>query len=898
MPVNSQIIKTKLIIPNIRPNLVSRLRLIKQIEDGVQADYKLTLVAAPAGFGKTTAVSTWVQQNQRQVAWLSLEESDDETILFWSYFLAAIRTILPGFAESTFAALTGTPPTPIKSLLPALVNELSGLNVPLVLVLDDYHVIANQEIHESVSFLLEHQPRQFHLIIATRADPLLPIARLRAQQYLTEIRIQDLRFTYEESQAFFNMVMDLGLTNREIQLLETRTEGWGVGLLLAAQSLKGREDKHEFIRNFSGSQHYILEYLVEEVLNRQTEGVRNFLLQTSILDRLCDSLCRAVTGNDSAEVTIQQLSKDNLFVIPLDQDHVWYRYHHLFADLLVNFLQKESAQEDILQLHQRASRWYQENDDFEKAIKHALNGRDYKRAADLIEYNVQQVIAHGQVRTLLGWIGAIPEKIINSHPHLRFYHAWALSLGGQHRMAERILMDAKSTFASLPNSPEYLALRGEAAALLTGIITYYNDPPRIIREAQEALKYLPDDNLISRARVFIALGTAYAYSDEIQQATQNYQKARDIALKAGNPFLGAAAIEMLAGMQIYHQGGLRGAAQNLEQILELGRTKDGSYQPFTGTAHTLLAEVNIEWNNLDAAARLLETGVGLIQKGGIQYSLTHTNCTKARLKIALGEMESALEALRDAETASKSSPLMHILIHNYACQVKFALGMGDIETASRWAKADSTVMKYEIPKNLPNYLCEVQKIALAHVFLAQGEMEKALETLNDIYIQAETAGRMRHIVEICLLKAIALKELGRSEDAFAAFENCIALAEPEGYVRLFLEAGETIVDLLKMVRGRHEEYVSELLASFDGQKVKVESDAVHRPGGEELVESLTEREMEVLRLMCEGYSNQDIADEIIVSVNTVKKHTSNIYGKLGVRNRAQAVLRAHEIELI
>lgn len=892
--MNLLIIKTKLLIPFVHPNLVPRLRLSDQIESGVQGGHKLTLVAAPAGFGKTTAVSTWVHQNDRKVAWLSLDEGDNEATVFWAHLVASIRTVFPDSVETIFSALTASPPPPVNSLLPPLVNELMGLDEPLSLVLDDYHVIENQEIHNSISFLLEHQPQQVHLVIATRADPPLAIARLRAQRCLTELRAEDLRFTDEEAGALLNEIMGLGLTTEDIKLLEARTEGWGVGLLLAAQSIQGRSDKHAFVSAFSGSQHYILEYLIEEVLNRQSEEARKFLLQTSILDRLCGSLCDVVIGENNSEENIQRLSKDNLFIIPLDQDHVWYRYHHLFADLLVDILHKEFVKEEILELHQRASRWYQQVGEYEKAVKYALNGQDYKRAADLIEQIVDQVIAHGQVKTLLGWIGAIPEEVINSRPHLLMHQGWVVFLSGRVTLSSQILQQAKRALTNIPEGDERNLLHGRLSAMLATITALTRDIPRAKAEAQEALANLPGNEFIFRARAMRALGVSYMFQGEMEQALETLTQAKNLALEGENKFLASEILSQIGTVR-KHQGKLSLASETYQQILHLYERPEVA--PPACLGYVGLADIALERNNLQDVEEYLHKGIDLCLKGNIGYALQPAYLIGGLLKCAQGDHAGALETIQKGEGLSRAGGgSLESILGLAWFQARLYLGCDELEKARDWVTGKLLPSDRSFD-DLPILLDEIHQSLLARVYLKSIEFDKVLEIYERVCPQAKMGGRLARVVELSLFKAVASWKLGKSENALLAFEECVALAEAEGFVRLFLETSETVVDLLQMMQGKHEEYVSELLAAFNGQQVEAGDDAVRRPGGEGLIEPLTEREMEVLRLMCEGYSNQDIADEMIVSVNTVKKHTSNIYGKLGVRNRAQAVLRAKEIEL-
>jgi LuxR family maltose regulon positive regulatory protein len=439
--------------------------------------------------------------------------------------------------------------------------------------------------------------------------------------------------------------------------------------------------------------------------------------------------------------------------------------------------------------------------------------------------------------------------------------------------------------------------------MLTGIIISHNDPPRIIQEAEEALAYLPEENLISRARVYIALGIAYAYSDDVQKATQTYQQARDLALSAGNPFLATAAIELLAGLQIYHQGRLKDAAKNLAQVLELGRAPEGTYQAFAGMAHCLLGEINLEWDNLDVASRYLERGIELSQRGGIGYSLTHAYCAQARLKLALGETDDAIETLKLADQAAQATPLLQFLIHNLACQVYLALYLGDTKTALSWAIG----AKCELPESLPAHLHEFQQIALARVYLAQGDWNKTLETLDRIHLQAESAGRTAHVIEICLLKALVLREQGEPAAALELLEHALSLAASEDYIRTFVDHGEPIARLLQEAaeRGVAPAYVSRLLTVIDAQAQpelpapatqKAQPAPTRSPSS--LIEPLTARELDVLHLMAEGLTYNEIAGQIVVSLNTVRTHVKNIYGKLRVHRRSQAIARARRLKLL
>jgi LuxR family maltose regulon positive regulatory protein len=713
---------------------------------------------------------------------------------------------------------------------------------------------------------------------------------------LTELRSDDLCFVEDEAAVFLNSVMGLDLAPGDIEALEARTEGWIVGLQLAALSLQGHANASEFIAAFCGSHHYVLEYLTEEVVRLQTERVQHFLIQTAMLDRLRGSLCDAVTGDGDGDAMLADLHRRNLFTVPLDDEHGWYRYHRLFADLLGNLQRKELPQARVRELHQRASEWHARNGDRDNAIQHALQAQDFGRAASLIEQAAQTLIAHGRLMTLVRWLQALPESLMRARPHLRLYQGWALNLSGHVEAAQEILQETKATLHGPPGSSENEVLRAQLAALLTGIAAVREEPDTVIQEAREALAYLPAEDGISRARVYVALGTAYAYQDKTVEATQTWQQARDLALKADNPFLAAAAIEMLAGTEIYHQGRLRAGAQTLQQVLDLGTTPNGRSLPFSGTSHVLLADIHLEWNALETAAAYLDTGMELLQQGGISYSLIHTFCAKARLAWAQDDAEGAVQALHKAEQASSAHAMTHTVLHLASCQVRLRLCLDDIETAARWAKGDPSTLKREMPETLPVYLREVQRISLARVHLARGNAERALATLEGLEEQAQAAGRLAHAIEICLLEALAWQLQGSLAVALESLQRSLSWAEQEGYARLFLETGTDVIPLLRRaasdeIRSTH---AHALLAAF-GVEQEQSVPASPHPKAQPLLDPLTPREFEVLHLICEGLSNQEIAGRLTVTLNTVKKHTSNLYAKLSVRSRTQAVARAREL---
>ena len=905
----ASILTTKLYVPPVRPERVARARLIQCLDESLQARHRLLLLCAPAGFGKTTLLSDWLSQRQLPAAWLSLDDHDNELARFWSHLIAALQTVYAGLGQEALQLLQAGQRLPDPVFLSPLLNEITAFAqgptaLEFLLILDDYHLILSPQIHDGMSFLLDHQPPNLRLAISTRADPPLPVFRLRARGQLTELRSGELRFTTDEAAAFLNQVMDLNLASADVEALENRTEGWIVGLQLAAlalqgtSSLEGSEGVQDFIARFSGSHHYVLEYLTGEVVHRQPDPVKRFLLETSILERLSAPLCDAVTSRQGSGQMLADLQRRNLFIVPLDGEHRWLRYHQLFADLLANLLHRDLPADHVRELHRRASAWHEQQGLLDDAIHHTLQAQDFERAAALIEAAAQALLAQGRLTALIGWLEALPEASLHARPRLRLYLGWALHLCGRGEQAESVLLEARASLLALPPSPERSALRGELAALLTGIATLHQDPATVRREAREALAHLPLEDRISRSRVLMALGTAYAYEDQLEQAVETWRQARDLALEAANPFLATAAIEMLAGLQIYHQGELHGATRSLQQVLDLGTTPQGTQLPFTGTAHALLAEVYLEWNDLDAAAGLLDRAIELLERGGIGYGRVHTFCARARLAHARGQVEDAVQALHSAEEAVETHTLWHLVVHLASRRVRFALWLNDIEAAAHWAHNPQDILNCEPPGELPEYLREVQQISWARVHLARGDAAAALATLDGLEGQAQAAGRRAQAIETALLSALAWQAQGQSAAALESLERSLSWAEPEGYVRLFLEAGPGVIRLLRQAaaRGIRLAYANRLLAaSGAGEQEPLPMPLL--PDTRPLVEPLTPRELEVLALICDGLSNREIADRLTVALNTVKKHTSHIYGKLGVTSRAQAMVQARSLGL-
>jgi len=890
-----QLLYTKLHRPVIPAGgrWVARPRLIERLQAGLP--HKLTLISAPAGFGKTTLLTEWIHSRGEVilpllVAWLSLDENDNEPLRFWSYLLAALQTADGGLAKSAQAALQSPAALTLleELVLTPLLNEIAVRPEPIMLVLDDYHLINTQAIHDGLTFLLDHQPPQFHLVIATRADPPLPVFRWRARGQLTELRAKDLRFTAGEATAFLNRVMGLDLSSKQVEALETRTEGWIAGLQLAALSLQDRPDPEAFVAAFSGSHHYVLEYLAEEVLRRQPETVRSFLLQTSILERLCGPLCDVIAERDDGAATLDTLYRANLFLIPLDDERRWYRYHHLFADLLRNRLRQELPAEQVQELHRRASEWYWQEGWLEAAVHHALAAEDYLRAADLIEREVIGTMLHGQLSTLQGWLDTLPAELLQARPRLQIYGAWVHFLGGRADLAERQLLQVREKLQERPASAEINALRGELAGMLLTMASMGEDTGRTKREAQEALRYLPPDDLNSRARALRALGVAHGLEGDTRQLIEICTEAGDLALTGGNIFLAADIMATIASTQV-HEGRLSEAAENYQRVVDLAQRSPAGPQPFAAMGLAGLAEVHLEWDDLAAAERYMAQAKTLTERGGIGYTQINMWCTEARLQQALGRANQALSLLRQAERICQrlSSPSMGVHLASY--QVRLRLLQDDVSGALRWLEWPALE-----PALLPAVVQEVHQVSRSRVCLAQGRPAEVLAIYEALTPPAKASGRMARVIELGVLRALALQMMGESSAALQALGEVLAQAELAGYVRSFLELGRPMADLLKGAAGpgARSNYLKRLLQAFgDSPETSAQADSG-------LIDPLTEREQEVLELIAQGYSNREIANTLTVTLHTIKKHNSNIYAKLGVRSRTQAIGRARNLGLI
>lgn len=904
----AELLTTKLYIPRPRSNLVSRPRLIGRLNAGL--DRKLTLIAAPAGFGKTTLLSEWIPQSPRCVTWLSLDEGDNDPARFWAYFIAAVQMLNPEIGLSAQAMLRSPQLPDFETVLTTLINELAAFPDQFAHVFDDYHVIENADIDRGLAFMLEHQPPNMHLVINSRADPDLPLSRLRGRGQLVEIRAADLRFTFYEASLFLNRAMGLDLSQESIAALEQRTEGWIAGLQLAALSMQGSADVDGFIKAFTGSNRYIVNYLIEEVLNQRPEGTLDFLLQTSILDRMCGPLCEAVTGQADGGGTLRRLERAHLLTIPLDDEGRWYRYHHLFAEVLQARL-RQSQPESMAELHGRASDWYEANDSVNEAVRHALAAGDAVRAGDLIERERWTLLGRGEANTLRNWLDELPGEVVSDRPGLNLAYAWIFSLLEQAESIEPRLQKAETALAvngsegsdQVAQSAD--AMRGEIATLRAETALSQSDIPRAIELCRDALKLLPEDNPMMLGVTTYFLGHGERRSGNMTEAERVYDRASSLGLQTDNFLLALHALANLSDVQIF-MGRLNDAAETSQRILQVTAERRRQSWPVAGLAYQGLSKLHYEWNDLDRAERDSRLGIEAGQRGGLTGLEISSRSVLAFTVQARGDLGGADQILQQIAAMTDQH---HHPVHAAraaAWEARLRLRQGRTEQAVRWAE---TCGLHGDDAVLP-YAREAEYLTLARVLIAQGQSGVVLELLDRLLQVAVSDQRGGSQIQILMLQALARQRHSDLPGALKALERALALAEPEGYMRTFVDEGEMMRLLiddfrLAIAEGKPENlrlssYVDKLLFAFGGASLESVPDSTigQESAISTLVDPLSERELEVLRLIQAGLNNQEIAEQLVIATSTVKTHLNNLYGKIGVHSRTQAVAIARDLGLL
>ncbi len=773
-------------------------------------------------------------------------------------------------------------------------------------------MIENQSIDEAVTFLLDHLPVTMHLVITTRIDPRMPLARLRGRGQLTELRVADLRFTNEEATTFLNQMMCLDLSAENIAALGSRTEGWITGLQLAARSLQERDGEQvtRFIQSFTGIHHHVLDYLVEEVLQQQPSSLQSFLLQTSILTRLTGSLCEAVcdfeidsTNHRDGHTLLNQLAKSNLFIVPLDDERCWYRYHHLFADLLRYRLQREQAG-TLHDLHRRASKWYEEHGYIDSAIRHAIAADDLEQAARLVDEHSHPAHERGEVSTVRGWFNLLPDEMVRADPSLSVACAWNLFLNGQIGAVEERLQNAETLLAeqTTPENIEQVGeLFGKINALRAILFGAQGKPRRGIELAQQLLAYIPEDKLSWRGIVLLTLGSLFRDVGNMTQASRSYTEAVTTLLASGNILAALMAVEQLVRLLVM-QGQLVQAVAVCAEMLDAstGPNVQSKQQALVSDmSRAIMSNVLYERNQLVDAEIYVRQGIKQAKRGGFFQSLVFGQILLARILQARGDTDGANMMLQAAIKSCQMNPTQWFHMAVDACQVQLWLAQQEFDTAYRWAQENILIAEVEL-----NPINEFEHISLARVLINQGRAEpdgktlaKALESTNRLTLSAESAGRMGHLIELLILQALALDAQGDLEKALNCLDRALGLAEPEGFVRVFLNNGAPMVRLLKEAARRDiaADYAIKLLNQIDTDNPP---DGPNLSPSSLIVDPLSERELEVLHLMAQDLTYQEMANQIMVSLNTVRTHVKNIYSKLMVHKRSEAVAKAKELNLL
>jgi len=949
------LLQTKLYIPPVRPERVSRPRLIERLDEGLDLGHRLTLVSAPAGFGKTTLLSEWLRGMEARrtlpprAAWLSLDEGDNDPARFLAYLVAALQAVAPNLGDELSGMLQSPQPAPPEGTLADLINQVTALGLEqsasasFVLALDDYHLITAQPVHDALTFLLDHLPDNVHLAIATRADPPLPVARLRGRGQLTELRLPDLRFTSEEAAEFLNRVMGLALTATDVAALESRTEGWIAGLQMAAVALRSATSMHSdatsFVQDFTGDNRFILDYLIEEVLQHQPTHVQAFLLQTSILDQLGGPLCDAVLGISAS--TSQQVSKTadqpadnslicrlaagleqsalssqdvlaylertNLFVVPLDDRREWYRYHRLFADLLRNRLQR--AHPDMVPvLHRRASTWYEQNGLMAGAIDHALAADDLERAADLVDQAAEPTLMRGQAATFLHWADALPDELVRARPTLCVLHAWMLMLYGRPlEIVESRLQDAE-------RGGERVA--GQVTALRAMMAAFRGQVSSAAELSRRALEQLPEQEQFVRPFATWILRTSQLVRGGGPIDVQSLDDVLRMSQRVGNVMLAVLIVSNQAELAL-RQGQLHRAAEIYRRALDLATDARGERLPIAGQALIGLGELSREWGDLDAAARDLVEGIRLTEQW-TEVGPFDAYISLSRVRQAQGDVDAAWEAIRKAQELALKSEVTELDDLSVALfEARMRVEQGDFEPVQRWA-AERDLFKYldtplqeKVGDAYDHRMRKYELVVLARLLIAREQPAQALKLLASLVPIAQWRGRPWMLIEIHVLQALAHHARGDADQAIRALERALSLAQPEGYVRIFADEGEPMAELLREAarRGIAQDYVSNLLAAFERPRPQVPAptppsnlkpetlkpETLHP---ETLIEPLTERELDVLRLLNTHLSSTEIADHLYISANTARYHIKSIYGKLNVHRRSDAVQRAIELGLL
>jgi LuxR family maltose regulon positive regulatory protein len=913
VPDQDALLATKLHIPRPRPGFVVRQRLLDSLDSSLARS--LIVVCAPAGFGKTALLADWAQRGKRPVAWLSLDEGDNDPARFWRHAAAALDGLRPGVSQRIAPLLGPSAPPSYQGVVSALINELAAgpagegpVGPESVLVFDDYHLIDSRPVHESLTFLIEHLPPGLQAALATRSDPPLGLPRLRARGQLTELRAAELRFTADEAAALLQEATGSGLAAAAVAALTARTEGWAAGLQLAGLSLRGQADVTGFVETFSGSHRYVLDYLAEEVLDRQPPEIREFLLETSVLERLSGEICDAVTGRPGGQAMLEAIERANLFLVPLDDLRAWWRYHHLFAGLLRARLQQREP-ERIAQLHRAAAAWYEERGLADDAVRHAIAAGDGDWAARLIEQYFDAVYLTGENATLQRWLSALPAELARSRPRVCLVRAFMALTGGDLAAAQAALAALghaarqvdESFEPSVGRAASLIANVPAAAAIAHAWLAYLHGAGETMATfAEQARTELHDDEWMLNSIYRLNVALADWLRGRLGEAEHGFAAGVAGWRAAGQPALAAQGCSFL-GQVRRARGRLDAALESYQDLLEITSPPGGPELPVAGIGYVGLAEVEYQRNELDRANRHVTDGIARCRELSDFQALASGLTTLAWIRQAQGDTAGARAAMAEAERAGPSPVIADLLNPVPARRARLALAQGDAAAAARWTEGRGLH-----PDREPEYARELEYLVLARVLLAQRAPDRAVALLERLRALAESQGRTGSLIEIQALLALALAAGGDEAGALDTLTQALLLAGPQGYIRVFADEGSPMSALLsRVVAARRVDrdhgarriplaYLAQLLRAAGGGP-----ESASRPGPVPgLIDPLTSREIEVLELLAAGLPNQRIAGDLVVTLDTVKKHVTHLLGKLGAANRTEAVARARQLGII
>lgn len=887
--MDSPLLTTKVQVPLQPPYLVQRTWLNDALEAGIPL-YKLILLSAPAGYGKTTQLAQWARASRFPLAWLSIDEEDNDLIRFLRYLLAGWEQAQPEISESPLGLLLNARSPETEAVLSAFINAASESPDPIVFILDDYHLIKDETIHQALTFLLNHAPPNLHFVLAGRGEPPLPLARYRAHGVILEFRADELRFSPEETMEFLENRMGLDLVSEELETLQTQLEGWITGLQLAALAKRQGIQKIDK-RTVSGGQRFIADYLREDVLDQLPFDTQEFLLRTSILDRMCAALCEAVTGQKGGQKMLEILEEKDLFLLPLDENRKWFRYHPLFADFLREELDRRHP-DVIPRLHRGAAGWYLSQGFPETAFRHAVYGDDFEVVSQIFERYLIVKLLGGEIKTVKDWLAALPETWQEKYPGIALAQAGILLVTGQFEACARRLDRMEQLALASDENVEFHLAR--ATAMRCNIACFQNDMTRAEAFAHQALQILPEKDLDFRAGIYGALGDTYRRNGRWEEAKESYLKLLDYTHAPTFKVQAVHVYGALADLEL-RQGHLQNAAAYWKKALTAIQKREnrGNFPlPLIGWVFIRLAELYYEWNELGKTRQHLSDGLEHAELGGDVRSLIAGNLLSARLKLTEGDIEQTNVYLEQARPQIASAQFAHWTSRFERIRLDLWLSQDKLETAINWA--DSKLRDASLEDPLGN---ELDQLALTRLLLAKGDRESlisAQELLDGILPRAKDEGRKGLHIEGLALQALLHWKRGDKPQAMTALERALRLARPEGYVRLFADLGISMGRLLQEARSRQVmiDYVDKLLGAF-GEDISAPT-----PKKSALTEPLTEREIDVLELMAAGLTNPEIAEKLVVSAGTVKKHASHIYKKLGVHSRTQAAARARELNLL